>query len=738
MKYTGLNKLLYQRRKELRFSLKEAAIKLDISVTKLKLIEQGYIKVKNKELQDLIIYKYELPENFFNTDPLEYPTIIEDAPQDLDPENKFVKALTSLPFKIVTFVLALGFIGMCIAGATMTPLLSEGAGSFYSKGINQLQNTAVTTGKKYDHLNPKSNELRSITATIVNEDYYAIEDFVEFETLPEDQHIWFTSINFFKDSFNLPYTFFGACSIIGSEEIPYYPDLGTVTYMCTFETRVHNGKFRTHFYAYEYVDKIDYTEAIMHISVDHDFQGKNFKYNLIEADPTFVSGVLEPVEEKSFEGFICTTIFRYQNAEFAEAINTLFNNHAPEFKMDAKTFINGIGNGTNAYNGKINQTYSLITWGSILGIVFFGICGLSLLGSAAKKDKIKAIANGNIAYSVEEEFKEENKPLPKNKFPPLIVPEFLIRLFAIGVALLSSLGIYWIFQSIASLDPIGLIEDITFKQEIAAFSTMSMLLLLFLKLDMRQRQKDTFLGNYFLFFFGLIFYVLLILVQTGFAESNSIISIAGNMAMEFLPGNIIWGILAFNLLSSSLFSEPEYIRGNKKRTLIYRLTAIIPILYMVASVVIQVGKKAGNWEVPFAINSLFFSKALFLTAFTVLYCFGVYGYRKLVVKKYGSENAEIYQAGNRYYYTKNLIVCAIVAILGVTDIIISKCWANNPIGAGGNYVILFTIPFILLYHPHHGKRNIKWDFGFILAYGLSMVLGIILVASSLSIYINAI
>ena len=109
----------------------------------------------------------------------------------------------------------------------------------------------------------------------------------------------------------------------------------------------------------------------------------------------------------------------------------------------------------------------------------------------------------------------------------------------------------------------------------------------------------------------------------------------------------------------------------------------------------------------------------------------------LLVDPDSYENGEIYMAGNRYYYTKNLIVCLIIAVLGVLDLIIAKYWANNPIGAGGNYVILFTIPFVLLYHPHHGDRNLKWDVAFIALYGLSMVLGILMIANSLSIYVTS-
>lgn len=741
MKYTGLNKLLYQRRKELRYSLKEASIKLGITKIKLRLIEQGYIKVKNKELQDLIIYKYKLDDDFFTKDTLEYPTIIENPPLEGLENSKPFKVFTSLAFKLSTLALCIGFTGMCIGGVINTRAATDNPGSFYSSEVVALKNHVVQNGVKHDHLNPEGLLFPSVTPTLVNEDYYAIEDVVSVESLVKEKYFWFTSINFFQDDNNLSCTFLRGASIIGTEEVPYYPEVGNVTYLCYFETRVYFGEYRTHFYAYEYYDKIDFGSEIVHLSVDHNFENTNFTYNLIEADPYHVGNILNRVDPNSFEGFMYTTLFRFQNLEFQNSINELFTKRSADFKVDAKTFVQGIANGSTAYANRINTYYSLITWGSILGIVFFAICGLSFLTGFSGKEKIKEFGNSDVDYTArikeEKEKKREFKPLPKNWLPAPFVPEFLVRIFAIAVALLSSFGLFAIFQSINTINPVGMINSMSFKSEISAFSTLAVLLLLFVKLDMKQQQKDTFLGNYFLFFFGLIFYVLLILVQQGFAGSNSIVAIAANTAMSFLPGNIIWGILAFNLLSSFLFAEPDYIKGNKKRTLVYRLCSILPIAYMVGSVVVQVGQNAGNWEVPFAVNSLFFSKALFLTAFTVLYCFGVFMYRKIVVKKFGKENASIYEVGNRYYYIKNLVICFIVALLGVIDLVISKCWANNPIGAGGNYVILFAIPFILLYHPHHGERNMKWDLGFILLYGLSMALGIILIASSVSVYVNA-
>ena len=71
----GINKRLYERRKELKYSLTEACIRLDISKVRLKLIERGYVRVSTPELREMFILKYKLDPDFFTKDDYKlYPT----------------------------------------------------------------------------------------------------------------------------------------------------------------------------------------------------------------------------------------------------------------------------------------------------------------------------------------------------------------------------------------------------------------------------------------------------------------------------------------------------------------------------------------------------------------------------------------------------------------------------------------------------------------------------------------
>lgn len=733
MRHVGLNEKLYKRRIELHLGLKEASIMLDISKTRLKLIEAGYIKVWGNELKELFIYKYKLDSNFFEDDKLLYPSIIETKNKTSNSNSPFIRFFTSLGFKLTTLGLALGCLGMFIGGLVLSPTVVNNIQVFFSDNIQNSYQNAVNSGKLY-----KCDDSLAFAPYVVNEDYYAIEEENEYDSnLIESGIVFYRSINFFKSKSNLPYLFFLGQEVIKGSDIPLCP-FPEDKYLITFDTRPNNGKLRTNYIVYEFDGTLDYSNPIIHISADHTTEFGNYDIQTIESR---YDGI-EPISKETSltENIICTIMFEHTMGDWETAINKFFETNVDKLSVDFASFVDDENTCIRTYGAQYSMIERLVIWGAILSVVLLAIFGLSLISTKSVENKLKILDESTVSYDISEindAKPKEPKKLPRNILPAPIIPEFLVRIFAIAVALISSFGLYYIFLAIGGADPVNVIKGIQFKEEIAAFSTLSMLLLLFIKLDMKESQKDTFIADYFLFFFGLIFYILLLIVNASFSSYSSTIAQAGSIFLSILPGNIVWGILAFNLLATFLFSTPKEIKGNKKKTRNFRLLSIIPISYMAASVIIQIGSKAGGWNIPFAISSLFFSKALFLTAFAILYCFGVFIYRKIVNNKYGSENGQIYQHGNSYYYMKNIVICFIVALLGVIDLLIGIYWPTNSIGGGANYVILFAIPFILLYHPHHGKRNHIWDISFIALYGFSMMIGILLIANSVSNYISA-
>ena len=241
--------------------------------------------------------------------------------------------------------------------------------------------------------------------------------------------------------------------------------------------------------------------------------------------------------------------------------------------------------------------------------------------------------------------------------------------------------------------------------------------------------------NFVLFFAGLIFYFVILMIQVSMKSTKSMSPYVD--ILNYLPGNVFWGILALSFLSSTIFSTPQFKKSTTGKIVAYRCLSLIPFAYILISAIYPIGRKVFDWEWPLAVSSIFFSKAFFTAGFTVLYVIFVYVYRRLIVKKYGVEGAEIYQYGNRYMIIKNFLVAIAIALIGIIDLIVGKTCPDNPIGLGSNYLIFITIPFILLYHPHMGDRNKKWDIIFAGSYGVSMALGYILIAAHLSIYIAA-
>ena len=728
----GINKRLYDRRLELKYSKKEACIRLDISKIKLSLIENGYIRVNNPDLQEMFIAKYKLEKDFFTKYDFKlYPTPIE-AQKKRNKNNSFLnKIFRSIWFKICCFILFGGFTSMAVTGKALTPRTVNNVNTFFSTTINDCYTNAVTNKKGIHH-----DAFEAYTSSILGDDFYSIEEISALEIDPDLTGFWRNSVNFLANKEYIGYTFFFGETIISDEDFFYGMPIS-----CTYESRIQNGAPRIHFNAYPiYLNEItgdyfiDYFTTLAHISADLNSNNKSFTYNLIETLDIF-TGNLVPVNENDLDYLIYTHLFDTQYSQFTIGQDQLFKNHKTDLNVSYLEFYNDLIVGNNAYDGFSKTINNLIVFGLIFACLFFALFVFSFIKTFVYKYKNENINNDEIKDC--QNFDIVKKELPRDiKIQPFI-PEIAMRLLILFVAFLSSLGIYYIFQSIVTEDPIAMFSGIAFKMEIAGFSTVSVLLLFFLKLDIRQAKKNSFLINYMLFFVGLIFYFLLLIAQSTLLQAKTGAAPVIAEALNYLPGNIIWGILAFNLLSVFLFGETKSIQNNDKKRFRYRLLAIIPIAYMVISSVYQIGRKTSGWNWPLAVSSLLFSKALFLTLFSVLYCLVVFFYKRHTEKKFGLENAKIYQNGNRYHFIKNLLVIAVIAALGIADLLIGKFWTNNPLDAGGNYVVLYMIPFVLFYRPHMGKRNGKWDLVFTIFYGLCLSLGLLLVVGSLSTYITS-
>ena len=742
MATTGINKRLQERRKELDYSVLEACIRLDISKRKLYLIEHGYIKVKNPVLRARFIRKYQLPENFFEDDFLGYPTPIEDEVKEIKLSKKFLKIIDSIWTKIVLFLLMGGFITMASIGVSMNPKIFKETETFFSERFNMARDYARENGEEHGIIDPL---IPAQTPILCGSSYHALPLYNPIPDIFDEKvvNFFYTSINFLDNNERQPMTFYKAFSYFDLDKVI---DLGLgITVECDYEVRFVGNAPRVQFYAYYYDEDagiFQTTTPLCHISADYNLDKERFQYNLVEVMNIYsLRGELQIPEENSLEYFIVTTMFENQYSKMHEAITDLFAYYQSALGMTYEEFNLDLIDGVKKYNSYSSLVTNLTLWGLVMGVVMLALLTFLVIRTILTKRSSSLLSTEEVSQDItlgsksrERAFKE----LPKNRWPTPFIPEMVIRILVIIVSLISSLGVFYIFDAIQGLDPVGLIEQLSFKAEFASLSTLSMILLFFTKLDIRQNKKNNFLANYILFFVGIIFYFAILLISFTLGNSTTEIAKAAKIALDYLPGNIVWGILSFNLLSSFLFDDITFERNEKRNRIIYRCLAIIPVAYMVVSSLYQIGKKAWGWQWPLWASSLLFSKALILTAFSILYCLGVFLYRYLTTRKYGPDNAKVYQNGNRYIFIKNLIVCGILALLAIIDVIILKTAGyDNYIGAGGNYVIIYAIPFIIFYRPHMGKRNPKWDLAFMVLYMLSMTIGILMIANNLSIYITS-
>ena len=185
----GINKRLRDRRLELDYSELEACIRLDISKTKLRLIENGYITV-NPMLQDRFIRKYKLEEDFFKKDNDGYISIIEPAPQPKK-ITKLHKVFVSIWFKIVSLALMGGFIAMGVIGFNNFQKTTTDTRGFFSNEIVNIYDYAQTNGA---HHSLVGDELPA--PNLLLDSYSSIEK--ESVLSQVSGGVYYESINFFS------------------------------------------------------------------------------------------------------------------------------------------------------------------------------------------------------------------------------------------------------------------------------------------------------------------------------------------------------------------------------------------------------------------------------------------------------------------------------------------------------------------------------------------------------------
>jgi transcriptional regulator with XRE-family HTH domain len=391
----------------------------------------------------------------------------------------------------------------------------------------------------------------------------------------------------------------------------------------------------------------------------------------------------------------------------------------------------------NAYlRGQIDLANNLLLYSTLLGVIFlFLALLLSTLKIVAKKKK--------QVYELPESEPDlaflpprHAAPLaPNTRFFQPFIPETLFRLAGVLLILSSSIILFRIAYSILHA------EDI-FEIIINALGVMDWIKLLpliplattlwfFIRIEILHTSKNVIPTAVLSFFLGLLYY---------FAENAFVFYFElGNdsyratlleLFLSFMPGNLFWGMGASSLIVLFLLTTPKF---KKKSALVsWRLLSLLPIGYLLLSYFYAVGTTLWGWpEWDADWANLLFRKQIIATTFAVLYPLSLYLYRLIASRKYGPERAPLYFEGNRYFFIKNLIACAILGALALTSYCLKGSPTAGTLGLKGSYWIAVLIPFILFYHPHLGERSKILDLVFPLAYVVSLTFAYIYIAKFL-------
>lgn len=366
-----------------------------------------------------------------------------------------------------------------------------------------------------------------------------------------------------------------------------------------------------------------------------------------------------------------------------------------------------------------------------MGIIGIGLTGLFLFAYLYAlffgQKKKKATLNNNVIVENESvQVKTEKRVFPEVKndmrfFP--FIPETVFEIVGIILILFGSIRVilntYYLFFSD------GINEELYSKtsSNFFLYFTIGMFLLYFIDFDIFLNDRRS-LRNFFLYgiiFFGL--YSIECILLDYLSKTRGVITIASEYYI--VPNNFgtiscYFGIMFF------LFYNPKWL-NTKKKTIIFRLCSIIPILWILISSLIFQNYK--NWHLDFNSWQIYFfdSERPQFSFLCVSYLIGLYFMRLFVEKKYGKKVAKKIYNGNKFYFCKNVLICLIIGVIAIFEFALRNSTTNIK-GIGRYWQIVFLIPSLFFYHPHLGKRCKPVDYLTLALYALFFCVGYVFAA----------
>lgn len=704
----GTNKILYEKRLSKGLTRKEAAKLLHITSPELRFIEGGYIPVRRKLEQSFIDF-YELENDFFSND-LGYPVIIKEEETKIV-NDKIHKIINHIAFKISCVVLSLGFIAMAVSGAVGDYKTRLTAESFFDQTVLDFNNYVKSNYDVY------YDDSTNLPVNFGGPCYELNNGYLVDRNSDVSIYIPANGINIIDTNYETSFKSYLALPTLETKEYSVESFITFSLNKMKIDIKVHDGQRNV-------------AEAIGNVKGDIARSNFNYKHLYLLNDENRVAALQknDPLRDELANVLNATVDQTFNSFEEFFA-----SDHAYHGNISFISYSNNFLNGKNSF---LTQKIMYIVF-LIVGIVFSCLfLALSVLFIFKRKP-----SNENTVEEKEKGIFDE-KLLPKKEVPLKknlrifpIFPGNLLKVISISMIFVFSIGLFVLFLNAINLNLDRFSQMVSTGRWFSPMLVIAFLLLFFVKLDIIQERKNYFMSNYFYFFSGLALYLLYLFLGISANIQSGTGAKLSSTLLNVLPGNFLWGFLAFNMFVFLLFYNPISFKNDEKKLHKYRLLAIIPISYLVLSLFIEIGMKCWSWQIPFWISNFFFTKSVDLLIFALAFVFFAYLYKRYTVKKYGKENAALYQKGNRYYFIRNIACALIVLIIGIVEIVFHFTYKDNPLGLGEDYLLLLTIPFILLYHPHHGKRNHLIDNLVLTFYDTAYAIGIVLIAVSILIYL---
>lgn len=676
----AINKALYEARIKKNVSLREAAKNLNITHLRLTLIEKGYLHV-SKKLETRFINYYQLEENFFRVNTT-YIDPINIKYEDPHLEEKIRARAKKKRTKIISAIVSLAMIGLLATGLY-----------YYNR----------------HNMNPRApwtNEYTTFREQLINHELTHEEPSIEYPGETNyvfEGHITkncYCSVYMPSQDIHASWLYV----YIKYKNIKIYASVYNHKKILEIETEVGSQQLDPHYYALcTYTERGNYNLPKVALEGEEGFkdyypesQEYKYFYNLLFGEEGYnyyieiIDGFLQE------QGFNCN-------------YDQILNNAQKISEYEVFGFRFG---------------FRLILFPTIILILSLSVFIYALFKSRKIKEK-KVKTQPYVVHKTEytADAALVYRSVPNDSKFPMIIPEFVLRILALAVLLLSSIGVVWLTSDVL-IGGEGLDKAIGFNSYVSNLLVAGITLAFFLKLDVYHKKSNRELVENIgmLFIFGLVFYVAECITYACLSSQGNIYSVFIGLLKNAIPGNIMWNLMLYSLIFLFLFTIPKKLEDAPHKVLLWRLGSVIPTLLLLAAFIYQGTFKAAGVNSPY-VSFLFHTNGILSTAFAIFYLYSLFFFQQYINLKYGKDFTKVFLNSKRYAVRKNIIACIVIFVLSIIDLAFYFKLPINDLNLGNNWIIAILIPFILLYRPHIGKRSPKWDLAYNAMYVIFLVGG---------------